>query len=111
MILSADLRNLPKDQPECFKMLLNTEILAVNQDPAAHAPQVCAYGLLHNATPDRLLMCLGNSFVGGAQSECVCCRASRRPQRNQSLDYRPGVQPALARRLSGGGNAEPARPP
>jgi hypothetical protein len=58
MILSADLRNLPKDQPECFKMLLNTEILAVNQDPAAHAPQVCAYGLLHNATPDRLLMCL-----------------------------------------------------
>ena len=40
IIISADLRSLPKTQPDCFKILLNREILAVHQDPAAHAPKV-----------------------------------------------------------------------
>ena len=40
IIISSDLRTLPADQPDCFKMLLNREILEVHQDPAAHAPKL-----------------------------------------------------------------------
>jgi alpha-galactosidase len=40
IIISSDLRTLPSDQPDCFKMLLNREILRVHQDPAAHAPKL-----------------------------------------------------------------------
>ena len=31
IIISSDLRTLPADQPDCFKMLLNREILHVHQ--------------------------------------------------------------------------------
>lgn len=40
IIISADLRSLPKAQPSCFEMLLNREILAVHQDSAAYAPKL-----------------------------------------------------------------------
>ena len=40
MIISADLRTVQTTQPACFKLLLNQDILAVSQDPAAHAPEV-----------------------------------------------------------------------
>ena len=47
LILSADLRTLQKTQPDCFKLLLNSEIIAVNQDKAAHAPKLV---LSHNVS-------------------------------------------------------------
>ena len=40
MIISADVRTVQTTQPACFKLLLNKEILAVSQDPAAHSPSV-----------------------------------------------------------------------
>ena len=40
LILSADMRTLPTSQPDCFKLLTNSEILEVNQDSAAHAPRL-----------------------------------------------------------------------
>lgn len=40
IIISSDLRALPKAQPDCFKMLLNPEVLQVHQDPAAHTPKL-----------------------------------------------------------------------
>ena len=38
MIISADLRSLAQAHPDCLAMLKSPEVLAVNQDPAAHAP-------------------------------------------------------------------------
>ena len=43
MIISADLRTLPQSQPDCFKLLLNADILAVSQDPAARRGPWCAH--------------------------------------------------------------------
>lgn len=38
LLLSADLRTVKAQHPECLELMLNREILAVNQDPAGLAP-------------------------------------------------------------------------
>eukprot|EP01051_Picozoa_sp_SAG22_P027573 SAG22_NODE_9291_length_598_cov_1.326653_1_plen_138_part_10 len=38
LILGNDLRTVARDHPDCLALLLNPEIVAVNQDPAARAP-------------------------------------------------------------------------
>lgn len=38
LIISADLRTIAKDHPDCLALMLNPEIVAVNQDPAGLAP-------------------------------------------------------------------------
>lgn len=38
LILSADLRTVQKQHPDCLALLKNPEVLAVSQDPAANAP-------------------------------------------------------------------------
>ena len=38
LILGADLRTVGVDHPDCLELILNPEILAVNQDPAARPP-------------------------------------------------------------------------
>jgi hypothetical protein len=40
IIISADLRTLKQTQPECLKLLTNTELLSVHQDPKAFAPRI-----------------------------------------------------------------------
>jgi len=37
LILSADLRSIATDHPDCLAMLKNKEVIAVNQDPLGHA--------------------------------------------------------------------------
>ena len=51
LVISADVRTLQRDNPECLALLLNQDLLAVNQDVAAKAPRV----ILSNAsgTPAR----------------------------------------------------------
>jgi hypothetical protein len=34
LIISADLRTIQQEQPDCLELMLNPEIVAVNQDPA-----------------------------------------------------------------------------
>ena len=38
LILGADLRKVGVDHPDCLELILNPEVLAVNQDPAARPP-------------------------------------------------------------------------
>ena len=38
LLLSADVRTIKAKHPECLKLMLNGEIIAVNQDPAGLAP-------------------------------------------------------------------------
>lgn len=40
LILSADLRTVGQRHPECLELMLNPEIIAVNQDPAALPPSL-----------------------------------------------------------------------
>ena len=40
LIHSADLRTVQARHPECFALMVNTEIIAVNQDAAAMAPRL-----------------------------------------------------------------------
>ena len=49
LILGVDLRTLAHDHPDCLELILNPEIVAVNQDPAARAPALIS----QTATPPR----------------------------------------------------------
>lgn len=40
LIISADVRTLKEQHPECLALMLNAEIVAVNQDPAALPPRL-----------------------------------------------------------------------
>lgn len=40
LVLSADIRTLQTAAPDCLRVLLNQDLLAVSQDPAANSPTV-----------------------------------------------------------------------
>ena len=40
LIISADIRTLKEQHPECLELMLNAEIVAVNQDPAGLPPRL-----------------------------------------------------------------------
>ena len=40
LILSADLRAIEKEHPECLELMLNADIVAVNQDEGGHPPRL-----------------------------------------------------------------------
>ena len=54
LLLSADLRSLEDDHPECLDLLLNADIVAVNQDEGGHAPRLLRQEMRQPATPEHL---------------------------------------------------------
>jgi hypothetical protein len=57
LILSADIRNLQRDHPDCLAVMTNPEIVAVNQDPAGFPPR-----LVYQTTNTSTSVSVGSSL-------------------------------------------------
>eukprot|EP01043_Picozoa_sp_COSAG02_P002482 COSAG02_NODE_57_length_43668_cov_118.217196_19_plen_612_part_00 len=110
LIISADLRTIKEQHPDCLELMLNPEIVAVNQDPAALPPRLVyqhtngssishalQVGACSAAAPKWRMEADGSVRVGpGAASHPVGCSTRTPKGCGTCLDaFNCGTQPGM----------------